>query len=353
MRFQLVAGMLWALATIAPAQAQDPIPASVVEGSATIPTGETVTYTFKPEGSGPFPTILYLQGYPCRTASPADERNFARKRLISAFVEAGYLVHVAEKPGLGGGQSTRECKDLLYREEVAAFAEVLDQLLASSDTDPENLFIFGHSMGGQTAPLIARNRKVRGIITYGIHAKPWFEFMIDISRAQAERIGIDPAKAHAETAAMIPLLYDLMIAKRDWDYLSTTHQDALSIGILRAEGEYLNGRHYRFWADLNDANFVDAWSGYGGSVLAMYGEYDIASISAEGAERIARIVNHANPGRARALVVPRTGHGFATIDGPFEEYLSQRFGSEWSGSTEDSMFNDNVTGSGIDWMEQQ
>ena len=353
MRLQLAACILWALTTIAPAQAQDPVLSSAVEGTATVPTGETVTYTFKPEGSGPFPTILYLQGYPCRTASPADERNFARNRLINAFVEAGYLVQIAEKPGLGGGQSATKCKDLLYRDEVAAFAEVLDQLLASPDTDAENLFIFGHSMGGQTAPLIAKGRKVSGIITYGIHAKPWFEFMIDISRAQAERIGLDPTKAHAETSAMIPLLYDLMIAKRDWDYLSTTHQDALGIGVFSAEGEYLNGRHYRFWADLNDANFVEAWSGYDGRVLAMYGEYDIASISAEGAQRIARLVNHANPGRARALVIPRTGHGFETIKGPFEEYLSQRFGSEWSGSKEASMFNDNVARRSIDWMEQQ
>ncbi|MEM6826372.1 MAG: alpha/beta fold hydrolase [Pseudomonadota bacterium] len=336
-----------------PGSAEDLVQPAAEVGAATIPTGETVTYTFKPDGSGPFPTILYLQGYPCRTAAPEDERNSARKRMITAFVEAGHLVHIAEKPGLGGGQSSAACKDLTYSEEVAAFDQVLDQLQQRPDVDSENLYIFGHSMGGQTAPLIARNHKVKGIITYGIHAKPWFEFMIDITRAQAERIGIDPAVADEETQAIIPFLYDLMILKRDWDYLSTTHSEALATGVFRADGEYLNGRHYTFWADLNDADFAKAWSGYDGRVLAMYGEYDIASISDEGAQRIADIVNFSNTGRAQVQVVPRTGHGFATIDGTFEDYLAQRFGVDWSGSVEASMFNQDVADRMIGWIEGQ
>ena len=353
MKFRLAIAVLAASLCLSPVSAQELAQPAAEVGTASIPTGETVTYTFKPSGTAPFPTILYLQGYPCRTAAPEDERNFARNKMISAFVEAGYLVHIAEKPGLGGGQSSTECKDLTYSEEVAAFGKVLDQLQSNPEVDTDNLYIFGHSMGGQTAPLIAKDRNVTGIITYGIHAKPWFEFMIDITRAQAERIGIDPAAADKETRAIIPFLYDLMIAKRDWEYLSETHQEALAIGVFRAEGEYLNARHYTFWADLNDAEFVGAWSEYEGRVLSMYGEYDIASISDEGAQRIARVVNANNASNARAVVVPRTGHGFATVEGPFEEYLAQRFSPQWSGTAEAELFNQDVADIVIDWIGEQ
>jgi len=321
-------------------------------GLAAVPTGQTVTYSFRPDGDGPFPTVLFLQGYPCRSAAPEDSQNFARNRLITTFADAGYLVHIAEKPGLGGGNSTKACEDLLYHEEVAAFSAVLDQLRASPEVDPDRLFIFGHSMGGQTAPLIARGRNVRGIVTYGIHAKSWFEFLIDLAREQAERIGIDPVVVDRETGMMIPFLYDLMIAKRDWDFLVEQHREALGIGILRADGEYLNGRHYRFWADLNDASLVENWAAYDGNVLALYGEYDIASISEEGAERIASIVNRHHPGRGEAEIIARTGHGFATLDAPFEDYLALRFSPDWSGEQEASLFNDALADRVVRWMDE-
>lgn len=341
-----------ALALAAPVQAERTHAPEAEIGSAVIPTGQTVTYSFRPDGNGPFPTVLFLQGYPCRTAAPEDPRNFARNRMISRFVDAGYLVHIAEKPGLGGGNSTKACKDLLYREEVAAFSAVLDQLSASPDVDFERLFIFGHSMGGQTAPLIAQGRNVRGIVTYGIHAKPWFEFLIDLARAQAERIGIDPVVADRETRMMIPFLYDLMIAKRDWNFLADQHREALGIGILRADGEYLNGRHYRFWADLNDAPLVENWAAYDGHVLALHGEYDIASISEEGAERIASIVNRHHPGQAEPGIIARTGHGFATLDAPFADYLALRFSPDWSGEQEASLFNEALADRVVQWMDE-
>lgn len=181
-----------------------------------IPSGKTETYIYRPRGTGPFPAVYFLQGYPCRTVDPGNEKNQMRGPLISRLTDAGFLVYLAEKPGLGtkSGLSDKNCEGITYQEEVAAFDAAFAGLLANKDIDPNKVFIFGHSMGGQTAPLIAQNHNVKGIITYGIHAKPWFEFMIDISRAQSERLGMDPKRLNTDTALMIPLLYDLMIAKK-------------------------------------------------------------------------------------------------------------------------------------------
>ena len=145
-----------------------------------------------------------------------QDKNKVRGRLISHYVEAGFLVYLAEKPSLGeGAVSAKACKDMTYPEEVAAFDAAFDGLASRADVDAKNIFLFGHSLGGQTAPLIAQNREVKGIITYGIHAKPWFEFMIDLAREQGERIGLAPKQVQADTALMIPCLLYTSPSPRD------------------------------------------------------------------------------------------------------------------------------------------
>lgn len=332
------------------------IPMSPKVGTTPIPTGTTETHIYRPEGDGPFPAVYFLQGYPCRTINPDHDKSLARARLIARYVEAGFLVYLAEKPGMGElsgtASTTKPCEDMTYPEEVAAFSASFAGLENHPDVKRDEIFLFGHSMGGQTAPLIAQDYDVAGIITYGIHAKPWFEFMIDISRDQGERLGIDPVKLQGETAMMIPFLYDLMIAKEDWDVLSTRHAEAIKGGVMPADGRRINGRDYTFWATLNDADFVSAWGSYKGQVLAMYGEYDIASITPEGAERIADIVNFHNPGNARSLVLPKADHGFVYFDGNFDAYKAKRFSKDWTGTYAAKNFDQRIAEETIAWIEE-
>ena len=204
-------------------------------GLASITNGTTETHFYRPKSDAPYPVIYFLQGYPCRTINPAHSKSKSRAKLISQFVSAGYAVFLAEKPGMGelSGEASTDlsCEKLTYPQEVEAFSGAFGALLKRDDINPKQIYLFGHSMGGQTAPLMAQNHDVAGIITYGIHAKPWFEFMIDISRAQSERLGMDPVKIQAETQLFIPFLYDLMVAKEDWDTLTSRHAEALERGL--------------------------------------------------------------------------------------------------------------------------
>ena len=325
-------------------------------GLASITGCTTETHFYKPKSDGPYPVIYFLQGYPCRTINPAHSKSKSRAKLISLFVSAGYAVFLAEKPGMGelSDQASTDlsCEKLTYPQEVAAFSGAFNELLNREDINPKQVYLFGHSMGGQTAPILAQNHDVAGIITYGIHSKPWFEFMIDISRAQSERLGMDPVKAQADTQLFIPFLYDLMIAKEDWDILTSRHADALELGLMSARSEQLNGRHYTFWSSLNDTDFVKAWGDYNGHVLAMYGAYDIASISPEGAERIANIVNYHNPNKARTVLIPKTGHTFAKVNGSFDDYKAQRFSRDWTDEKETSLFNPTIGEEVLSWIEE-
>jgi len=163
---------------------------------------------------------------------------------------------------------------------------------------------------------------------------------------------MDPVALQAEAELMIPFLYDLMVAKEEWDVLSTRHKDALSTGIMPAEGQRINGRDYRFWATLNDADFVSAWGAYKGQVLALYGGYDIAAISAEGAERIAHIVNFHNPDMARALTLPQADHNLMRFDGSFEDYKKVRFSKDWTGEYVAQHFDLRIADETLNWMRE-
>jgi len=143
-----------------------------------------------------------------------------------------------------------------------------------------------------------------------------------------------------------------MIAQEDWDILTSRHAEALELGLMSAKDEQLNGRHYTFWSSLNDTNFVKAWGDYDGHVLTMYGAYDIASISPEGAERIANIVNYHHPGKAQTLLVPNTGHTFAKVDGSFDDYKAQRFSKDWTNEKEGSLFNPTIGEAVLSWIEE-
>ena len=323
-------------------------------GITSIPLGTTETHIYRPVGEGPFPAVYFLQGYPCRTINPSHEKSKVRAGLIRDYVKAGFLVYMVEKPGMGElsdeASSRVSCKDISYQDEVAAFSAAFANLENHPDVKRDQIFLFGHSMGGQTAPLIAQDHDVAGIMTYGIHAKPWFEFMIDISRAQGERLGIDPVILQKETGDMVPFLYDLMIAKEDWDTLSERHAAVLSGGVMPANGQYINGRKYSFWSSLNDADFVSAWGNFKGHVLAMYGAYDIASISSEGAERIVNIVNFHNPENATLKILENTDHNFAYFEGSFDAYKSKRFSKDWTDDYVASLTNPNISQDTISWM---
>ena len=54
----------------------------------------------------------------------------------------------------------------------------LNYSLKMPEIDSENIFLFGHSLGGVTAPLIAAEVPVRGIINYGSVATTWYEYLL-------------------------------------------------------------------------------------------------------------------------------------------------------------------------------
>lgn len=106
-------------------------------------TGERMyACLFKPEGTGPRPTILLLHGY------PGDENNYD---LAHAFQRAGYTVVVFHYRGTWGSEGLFSLNHVL--EDVKSAIDFIRQHSGEEvyQFDEDQLILIGHSMGGFAA----------------------------------------------------------------------------------------------------------------------------------------------------------------------------------------------------------
>jgi len=305
---------------------------------------------YKPKGVEKAPAVYFLQGYNCASINHGFADWHPERKLVSAFAEAGFVVYRLERPGQGDSAGDLNCADIDYPTEQALFEAGLSALRKYAFTNRDSIFIFGHSLGGVTAPLIAAKHPVAGIATYGAVAKPWYEYMLDVYRDQNLRIGDPPIYVDNGARNATKFYYDLMVAKKPWTEILEAHAEAIQAGVAPISGEYLFNRHHRFWSTLNDVNLAQAWADYDGDALAIYGSYDIQAINSEAAEMTVRLVKAYPPGAATSLILENAEHGLGRFDGSFADYVAARNNGQWSTRTAGENFDSRITDNVIEWM---
>ncbi|MFD2245216.1 alpha/beta fold hydrolase [Pontibacter ruber] len=302
----------------------------------------------KPKGKGKYPAVFFIQGYGCNSIDnlPADN---PQRLLLDGLVAKGYAVYRMEKPGMGDSQGTQPCTEISYTEELAAFAAGLKELKQYDFVDTENIFLFGHSLGGNTAPLIAADEKVKGIIVYGITGKPWGEYLIELFREQSPMNGTDYVQVEEDMKTLLPLVYELMVLKKSPGELA---QNAVYKPYLERRFDYdgrghLFGRHYTFLQQLNDIPLNKAWKAANAHTLAIYGEADIPALNPDGAKLVVDVVNSYYPGKATYQFLPRTDHGFMEV-GTKEDYRRLQ-----SGAAVPARFNQKLVDLVDSWIKER
>ncbi len=268
----------------------------------------------KPKGNGKFPTVFFIQGFGCGSLDNLPEKD-TQRQLMDALVSRGYAVYRMEKPGTGDSKGTRPCTEIGYKEELAAFASGLDQLKRYDFVDKENVFLFGHSLGANTAPIIASEDKVKGIISYGAAGKPWVEYLIEVFREQRPITGTDYVEVDEDMKTLLPLVYEFLVLKKTPKELAqnSNYRKYLEEHLGYDGRDHLFGRHYTFLQELADVPVNKAWKDAAAFTLAIYGEADVQAIDADGAKMIADVVNSYYPGKATFEFLPRTDHGFVEV----------------------------------------
>ncbi|MEL6804866.1 MAG: PDZ domain-containing protein [Bacteroidota bacterium] len=175
--------------------------------------GHLRAFVSKPKGEGPFPTIYFIQGYPCQTVELLNPIH-PYKQMIDGLVGKGYAVFRVEKLGMGDSEGTPDCMEIDFETELAAFRKGYEKLLSYSFVDQERVSIFGHSLGGLTAPLLAREYQPANVMVYGVVLKNWEDYIVDMIRDQSAVFGQDYAQIEQDLllfSADFILLFDLLM----------------------------------------------------------------------------------------------------------------------------------------------
>lgn len=311
----------------------------------------------KPAGEGNFPAIFYMQGYDCGSIDFTADPNSNIRQLIDGWVKAGFVVFRIEKPGVGESEGTRSCASLSYTEELKAFENGFKTLKKNRYVDSTKVFLFGHSLGGIAAPLLASKAhiKPKGIITYGTVLKPWFEYMIDIFREQPLLFKESQQSVDANTRMLTPLLADwLLMGKSGGELLQNPDYEAILTSnenpLQYKKGTFF-GRSSTFFSELNQQNLTMAWAQASVPTLALHGEMDVQAISPTAAQNIAAVVNEVKPGKGTFKVLKGTDHFFTKV-ASYEDYRKQMKTGKYFSEYSPANFNPEIIEITTAWIKQ-
>ena len=237
------------------------------------------------------PVVFLMQGFSCASVESSD-RLHPYRQIVSGLAARGIAVYRIEKPGMGDSRGSEECSEIGLETELGAFEAGYLALQKHHGFAARQIFIFGHSVGGMEAPFIAaRHAPPRGIAVYGVAARNWYDYVLDVVRIQDVLLsGADPVERSVASEAAREPLRRLYLQRQSPAEVAAANPEAAE--MLRQThdwdgGDHLFGRHYRFLQDLAALAQTRAWKESKTNVLALYGESDLIALSGEDARLIA------------------------------------------------------------------
>lgn len=261
-------------------------------------------YTW-PTGSRACPAVLLLPDKSCRSCEHPLDPGHPQLELVARFTAKGWATYRVERSGLGDSEGP-PCSHTPLDLEIAGFRAGLRQLCAHPVVEKKCIYIYGHSLGGIEAPLVARGIDVAGIVTFGATATSWSASVV----ASARRHGIAAgAKGPAFVRGLL-LLQELLsrVLTRDQHPGEVLAQEPRFRAVAKAakiDGELVHGRIPAFFRQLEGTDLHSVWHSLRATaattgrprVLALHGTGDLVT----GPEDAVEIATAAG-GQSRELV---------------------------------------------------
>jgi len=296
-----------------------------------------------PKSPGKHPALLFIQGfspvsYDYTLATATGDVSTIDGPILFDMADSGFVTLRVDKPGVGDSEGG-PFETMDFMTELDIYVQAMKQLRASPDVDLDNVFIFGHSMGGSFGPMVACQFPVKGLAVYGTAGRTWFEYLMDTIRYQGLVAGqsFEAADDDARQGAQIMAL--AMIERKSPAEIKKSHPHLAAVVDSYFPKGLFNGKTLDFWRQLNDTNFAKYWAKCGSHVLAVRGASDFVTYDADH-KLIADIINRANPGYGTFALEPDSDHLFHTF--PTEQESLKNF--------QRGKFNNNFAKTMKDWI---
>ncbi|MCK6694499.1 MAG: PDZ domain-containing protein, partial [Thermoanaerobaculia bacterium] len=225
------------------------------------------TILTKPRKDGKLPAILFIQGIGCASVDTPFDTAGPVNQLVNRLARQGFAVMRVDKSGLGDSRGI-PCAEIDFYTELEGYKQAFAALQQSASVDAANCFLFGHSMGGVMAPLVAQTYRVKGVAVYGTFGVNFMEYFTLTRRSIAESYNMPPAEAdnyvkwQCECAAM------LLSARLSRAAAVERNPDCGDVY------DYLLLRDTGFWHQLYDLNLPETWLNFNSKVLSIRGSAD-------------------------------------------------------------------------------
>lgn len=287
-------------------------------GSVTTPAGYRVRTVFmRPSGAtGRLPTIVFVPWLSCDAVEGASPGDGWMQLLRALAQRSGWALYRVEKPGVGDSEGP-DCSTNDLATDLGAFRAALDDVRRLDGVDTDRIVLFGGSIGGALAPVLAIERPVAGLIVSGGFSRTWLEHMLEIERARLTLKGTAPGEVNRAMRGFADF-YALYLNQRLTPAQVLGRRPDLShLWYDAPDGQY--GRPAAYYHQVQDLNVEQAWAAIDRPVLILHGEYDWIMSRAE-ADHIARLVNARHPGGATLVLLPQTDHNLQVYATPFDAY---------------------------------
>lgn len=243
-------------------------------------------WTF-PEGSAPYPAVWLLPGATWLSEEQPLRDWYPTRRLTDELTKAGFATLRVERSGLGDSEGPA-CTELDLDEELRGFRAARSHFFERAEVDPARLFLYGRSLGGMLAPLLAQGEPFAALAVWGTSAGPWHRAMLDASRVQYELAG-QPRELTERVLSRLEALQELVYVRGlSPSEAYAERPDLANVQPETFAGEHVYGRSFRYFHQLEHARVAEAWRRVSCPVLALRGSCDYLSTTSEH-ERIARL----------------------------------------------------------------
>ena len=266
--------------------------------------------TRKPTGKNNLPSILLIPGYGC--GSIEGYSSGYNGKLINEWLKAGYAVVTIEKSGLGDSYNCEPCSEVDLATDIESYDAGYKYMEQLPYVDKDNLFIWGHSLGGIIAPEVAKLHHPKGVMVFGTTFRPWSEFLLEMHRVQKPLL---EHLSYLETEVFMrkiqKIYYEFFILGKTREALlkNPEYKDLVVSELGYKEGSNdMWGRTWKFWPQIDSLNLAESWQKLSCPVLILHGAADYESCSIAEPQLITAAVNAAHPGNATMIVVPQLDH---------------------------------------------
>ncbi len=271
------------------------------------------TITTLPAGDdSPRHPLLFTQWVSCGTVE-YREGSASRELLARLARNSGLALLRVERSAITNGSS---CEALDFDTEYRHYVEAFGQLLKSDKLDTSKVFVYGSSLGSNTAPLLAVDLQeagydIAGIMVQGGGGVTYLERMLNFDRQYLERRPNDvaPSEYHDEFLRRTRFQYEYLVNGRHPDVvaadsaaMAAVREDILGMG----EDDHY-GRPFAWHQQLARRNFMAAWEAVDAPVLVIFNAFDQYE-GRHGHKLIADTVNRLRPGTATYVERERIGH---------------------------------------------